>query len=136
MRATPLKQPSPHMSLKINAIDHIQVTVPPALEEAALHFYGSVLGLPAIEKPAPLAARGGAWFQVGSTQLHVSIEPAPQNETSKRHVCYLVDDLQTAKSQLEKAAFEIIDEETEPHGLRRFFVRDPAGNRVEIGQRP
>lgn len=124
------------MSLKINAIDHIQVTVPPALEEAALHFYGSVLGLLRIEKPEPLAARGGAWYQVGSLQLHVSLEPAPHNETSKRHVCYLVDDLELSKSHLEKAAFEVIDEGTEPHGLKRFFVRDPAGNRVEIGQRP
>ena len=28
-----------------------------------------------------------------------------------------------------------IEEEGVAEGLRRFFIRDPAGNRIEIGQR-
>lgn len=129
--ADPTKVP---MTLNISAIDHLQVTVPPALEKAAMDFYGRVLGLNQIEKPAPLSGRGGAWYQVGSCQMHLSLEPDPRNESSKRHVCYLVPDLDEAKAKLIAEGLTITDETTEPNGLKRFFVRDPANNRVEIGQ--
>jgi hypothetical protein len=29
----------------------------------------------------------------------------------------------------------VIEEEGVAEGLKRFFIRDPAGNRIEIGQR-
>ena len=33
------------------------------------------------------------------------------------------------------AGHPIADEEPQADGLRRFFTRDPAGNRVELGER-
>lgn len=135
MRANFGNPPGPLMSLKIKAIDHVQVTVPPELAAAALDFYSEFLGLTRVEKPAPLAVRGGAWYQLGATQLHISIEPEPHNEASKRHICYLVDNLVEAKAAARDAGIEITEEAIEPNGLKRFFIRDPAGNRIEIGQR-
>jgi catechol 2,3-dioxygenase-like lactoylglutathione lyase family enzyme len=45
-----------------------------------------------------------------------------------------VADLTAAKSAA--LAFGLaIEEESVAGGLARFFIRDPAGNRVEIGQR-
>jgi catechol 2,3-dioxygenase-like lactoylglutathione lyase family enzyme len=121
------------MALEIAAIDHVQLTVPRALEAASLEFYRNVLGLSEIEKPAELKARGGAWFQVGATQFHIGIDPEGWPK-SKRHVCFLVADL--AKARASVAAKNVaIEEESEAEGLKRFFVRDPAGNRIEIGQR-
>jgi catechol 2,3-dioxygenase-like lactoylglutathione lyase family enzyme len=124
------------MPLTIRAIDHIQVTVPAELEAASIAFYGNVLGLSQVEKPEPLRSRGGAWFQIGDIQIHLSIEADPVNNSSKRHVCYLVEDLSTAQKHFEERGIEIMDESTEPNGLRRFFIRDPAGNKIEIGMRP
>jgi len=55
----------------IAGIDHVQVAIPPGADEAARTFYGGVLGLTEIPKPAPLNASGGLWFQTGAGQLHI-----------------------------------------------------------------
>jgi catechol 2,3-dioxygenase-like lactoylglutathione lyase family enzyme len=121
------------MSLGISTIDHVQIAVPKALEAEALRFYRSVLGLKEIPKPEELRARGGAWFEVGNIQFHIGVDPEPSPK-SKRHVCFLVPDLAKAKDTT-LAHGVTIEEEGVAEGLKRFFVRDPAGNRIEIGQR-
>jgi len=119
--------------LKIAAIDHVQMTVPRALEAECLAFYRDVLGLPEIPKPEELRARGGAWFQVGAIQFHIGVDPEPSPK-SKRHVCFLVTDLAAARADV-VAKGVAIDSEGVAEGLKRFFIFDPAGNRIEIGQR-
>jgi len=121
------------MTMGISGIDHIQITVPGALEAQALDFYRRVLGLAEVEKPADLRARGGAWFQAGVIQFHIGID-AEGSPQSKRHVCFRVPDLAQARAVVIAEGIPI-GEEREAEGLRRFFIRDPAGNRVEIGQR-
>ena len=121
------------MGLGISRIDHVQLTVPKALEAQSLAFYRTVLELDEIEKPDELKARGGAWFQVGTTQFHIGVDPEAWPK-SKRHVCFLVPDLVKARAAV-VAKGVTIEEENEAEGLKRFFVRDPAGNRIEIGQR-
>lgn len=122
------------MSLGIVGIDHIQIAVPKALEQECLAFYRTVMALPEIEKPEKLKARGGAWFQINpTTQMHVGIDPEASPK-SKRHICFLVGDLTAAKAAAESQHIAIEDEGT-AEGLIRFFIRDPAGNRIEIGQR-
>jgi catechol 2,3-dioxygenase-like lactoylglutathione lyase family enzyme len=119
--------------VKITAIDHVQMTVPRALEAECLAFYRGVLGLAEIEKPAELRTRGGAWFQVGGLQFHIGVDPEP-SPRSKRHVCFRVDDLAAARADV-VAKGVAIDSEGTAEGLKRFFIFDPAGNRIEIGQR-
>ena len=121
------------MALDITGIDHVQLTAPRALEAPTLEFYRNVLGLPELEKPVELRARGGAWFQAGKIQLHIGIDPDPWPK-SKRHVCFLVPDLAKARAAAASKG-AAIEEESEAEGLKRFFLRDPAGNRIEIGQR-
>jgi catechol 2,3-dioxygenase-like lactoylglutathione lyase family enzyme len=121
------------MSLGIIGIDHVQMSVPRALEAECLAFYRNVLGLAEIPKPEELRARGGAWFQVGATQFHIGVDPEPFPR-SKRHVCFLVADLIKARAAA-VAKGAVVEEEGVAEGLHRFFVRDPAGNRIEIGQR-
>lgn len=121
------------MSLGILGIDHVQIAVPKALEDRCLAFYREVLRLPELEKPEHLKVRGGAWFQAGPTQMHIGIDP-DASPKSKRHICFLVGDLAGAKAEILSRGVTI-EEEGQTEGLRRFFVRDPAGNRIEIGQR-
>jgi len=122
------------LSLGIIGIDHIQIAVPRALEQECLSFYRTVLSLPEIEKPEELKARGGAWFQISSTtQMHIGVDP-DASPKSKRHICFLVSDLSAAKTATQKFGVAI-EEESKAEGLNRFFIRDPAGNRIEIGQR-
>jgi catechol 2,3-dioxygenase-like lactoylglutathione lyase family enzyme len=124
------------MTIGIEAIDHVQVTVPRAAEEAALHFYGTILGLRRVPKPEG-NTRGGAWYQHGDVQVHLSIEEgvAESNHDSRRHVCYRVADLAAAEKALRDAGVEILPDERPVAGWARFYVRDPGGNRLEIAQR-
>ncbi len=121
------------MSIGITVIDHVQIAAPKALELETVRFYREVLGLTEILKPEDLRGRGGAWFQTGNLQMHIGIDPEPSPK-SKRHVCFLVGDLAKAKAAV-MAKGVIIEEENMVEGLSRFFIRDPAGNRIEIGQR-
>jgi catechol 2,3-dioxygenase-like lactoylglutathione lyase family enzyme len=121
------------MTLDIFAIDHVQIAVPKALEAECLAFYRHLLELPEIPKPEELRARGGAWFQLPNLQMHVGVDPEP-SPRSKRHVCFLVPDLARARAEVVAKGVSI-EEESVAEGLSRFFIRDPAGNRIEIGQR-
>ena len=113
-------------------LHHVNVTVPAALEEAAKSFYGNVLGLKQIEKPDGPRKYTGAWYQIGESQLHLSIEKEPRNQDSNRHVCYSVPDVSRALDTFRAGGIEVISEEQLVNGGSRFFVRDPAGNLIEI----
>ena len=123
------------------SIHHVNVTVPKAVEENAKHFYGVVMGLQEVPKPEESRARGGAWYQVGPLQLHLSIEDGEDGEDglgegciSKRHVCYTVADLARAEEKFRDAGVEILPDDIPTPGWSRFYVRDPGGNRLEIAQ--
>jgi catechol 2,3-dioxygenase-like lactoylglutathione lyase family enzyme len=124
------------MGIGVVRIDHVQVTVPRAVEAEALAFYGEVLGLERIAKPTEAAKRGGGWFRHGAVQVHVSTEPIDPNahHASKRHVCYVVTSLSEAERVLRAACVEILADPNPEPGWPRFYVRDPGGNRVEIAQ--
>ncbi|HJW39628.1 MAG TPA: hypothetical protein VJ476_00195, partial [Rhizomicrobium sp.] len=83
--------------------------------------------------PEELKARGGAWFQVGALQMHIGVDPE-SSPKSKRHICFLTGDLAAAKASVLGHSVAI-EEDGVAEGLSRFFIRDPAGNRIEIGQR-
>jgi catechol 2,3-dioxygenase-like lactoylglutathione lyase family enzyme len=124
------------MALKIVSIDHVQVTVPRSEEAKALEFYDAVLGLERIEKPATLLKNGGAWYRHGPIELHLSPEDGPSDSSSsKRHLCYVVADLDEAESELARHGVEIIRDRQPIAGWIRFYIRDPGGNRLEIAQR-
>jgi catechol 2,3-dioxygenase-like lactoylglutathione lyase family enzyme len=46
-------------------IHHVQVAIPPDNEDRAREFYGVLLGLAEVAKPANLQGRGGVWFDTG-----------------------------------------------------------------------
>lgn len=121
------------MIMKAIAIDHVQLTVPPELEVVCRDFYANVLGLREIPKPAALMDRGGYWFEIGEVQLHIAIEAGATGAGSKRHLCLRVADLAAARAALSGVKMTITEEPITANGLERFFIRDPAGNRLEIG---
>lgn len=121
------------MSLETIGIDHVQITVPRALETDCLAFYRGLFGTAEIEKPLELKASGGAWFQFANLQLHIGVD-AEASAASKPHVCFLVRDVERTKAELEGMGIPV-QKFAPVENLRRFFIRDPAGNRIEIGQR-
>ena len=117
----------------VTALHHVNVTVTAELETAAKEFYGSVLGLKQVPKPA--AARpAGAWYQIGVNQLHLSVEDEQNARLSSRHVCFSVSDLAETERRFRDAGVEIIPDPRPVPGTQRFYVRDPGGNQLEIVQ--
>ena len=114
----------------IAGIDHVQVAIPPGADDAARAFYGGVLGLTEIPKPAPLNASGGMWFLTGATQLHIGSQsgfvPA-----KKAHPAFMIEDF-TEYCTLLRARDVVVREEAAVGGRRRAGIEDPFGNRIEL----
>jgi catechol 2,3-dioxygenase-like lactoylglutathione lyase family enzyme len=111
----------------------VQVAAPQGCEEQARAFYGDLLGLPEVEKPAALAARGGCWFACGHQQLHVGVGD-PFSPATKAHPALAVRDagaLEALVARLAAAGCETRREVDLP-GIARAFVDDPFGNRIEL----
>ncbi|MGZ4438319.1 MAG: VOC family protein [Nocardioidaceae bacterium] len=113
-------------------LHHVQVSCPAGGEDAARRFSGEALGLPEVEKPPVLAARGGCWFRGDGVEVHVGVEEgfAPAR---KAHPAFLVDDLDAVVARLEALRFTVdrAEERTFP-GHRRVHTADGNGNRVEL----
>jgi len=117
----------------VTVLHHVNVTVPLELEAAAKDFYGSVLGLKQVPKPAA-ARQTGAWYQIGDNQLHLSVEEEQRGPLSSRHICFNVSNLGETEKRFRDASFEIIPDPRPIPGTDRFYVRDPGGNQLEIVQ--
>ena len=122
------------MSAGIVNFHHVNVTVPRALEQAAKDFYSVRLGLEEVPKPEASRGRGGAWYQLGSVQLHLSVEDRSDEQSSTRHICFVVEDLDRAQEYLASTGVEILPDPRPIPGTQRFYVRDPGGNLIEIAQ--
>ena len=122
------------MAIGVIEIHHVNVVVPRDLEEVTKHFYGSVMGLQEIPKPMESQGRGGAWYQLGGVQLHLSVR-SESGEAGRGHVCYTVADAAKAEESFSAAGVEIIPDEQPIAGKPRFYVRDPGGNLIEVAQR-
>jgi ribosomal-protein-alanine N-acetyltransferase len=111
------------------SLEHVQLDIPPAGEEIARRFYAEVLGLERIAKPSSLNPRG-AWFRTGTGELHLSVVPDPRPAV-KGHAAIRVRGLDLFARRCEAAGHAVEHDQRYP-GRRRFYVRDPFGNRIEL----
>jgi catechol 2,3-dioxygenase-like lactoylglutathione lyase family enzyme len=119
--------------VRIHAIDHVQLAMPAGGEAAARAFYQDVLGLREVRKPAPLAQRGGCWFEGAAVRLHLGVE-ADFRPARKAHVALLVSGLTALLDACRAHGLEVVD--AEPlDGCARAHVFDPFGNRLELLER-
>ncbi|MEO6503702.1 MAG: VOC family protein [Jatrophihabitantaceae bacterium] len=117
----------------ILGLDHVQVAIPTGAEDAARAFYGSLLGMTEVAKPAALAGRGGCWFSSGSAVLHLGVEE-PFSPARKAHPAFLVTELDALGNRLSTAGYDCVRADGEIPGVRRFHTLDPFGNRIEFQQ--
>lgn len=116
----------------IQGLDHLQLAVPAGEEARARAFYGGLLGLTELAKPAELATRGGCWFALGTQALHLGVE-TPFVPARKAHPAFRVSDLEACRQRLETAGVATIPDTTLAH-VHRFYASDPFGNRLEFLQ--
>jgi catechol 2,3-dioxygenase-like lactoylglutathione lyase family enzyme len=120
------------MKINFQRIDHVQLCIPPDAEGRAREFYGGLLGLAEIEKPEPLRARGGLWFEIAGIQLHIGVER--DQGKSKRHPAFEVENVEAVRAYLEQNGVPTRDE-IPLAGVKRFSLFDPFDNRIELIER-
>jgi len=116
--------------MPVVGIDHVQVAIPAGAEDRAREFYVDVLGLREIPKPEPLAARGGLWLDCGRQQLHLGVEE-DFRAAKKAHPALVVEGLDALIEALATRGVEVKPDDG-VDGMRRVFVADPFGNRIEL----
>lgn len=116
-------------------LHHVQITVPPSMEKAAIAFYRDALGLAEVAKPADARDRGITWFDLGGgQQLHLMAEDGVNRRATKAHVAYDVADLDHWRRRMVEHEVSPVEAMAVP-GYDRFEARDPFGNRIEFIQR-
>ena len=104
--------------------------MPAGGEDAARGFYGGVLGMAEMPKPEPVHARGGVWFEAGHARVHLGVE-TPFAPARKAHPALAVASLAACVARLDAMGVAWAHDVNLP-GLRRVYVADPFGNRVEL----
>jgi len=113
-------------------LHHVQVSCPVGGEPASRAFYGDVLGLTEVAKPAVLAARGGVWFRDPGVEVHVGVE-AGFVPSRKAHPAFAVVDIDAVAARVRRSGLPVAWD-SDVAGYRRFYTEDGAGNRVEVLQ--
>jgi len=118
--------------MAVLGVDHVQLAAPRGCEAAARVFYGELLGMPELPKPESIRGRGGVWFAAGGQELHIGVDEmfAPAR---KAHPGLVVDNLDVVRARLADAGHRPEDD-AKIEGVRRLFVHDPFGNRLEVRQ--
>jgi catechol 2,3-dioxygenase-like lactoylglutathione lyase family enzyme len=119
--------------VRILRLNHVQLTIPKGMEEAARAFYCGTLGMSEVPKPDALVGRGGFWLQLSGVQVHIGTEDGVERLRTKAHPAFEVDNLEAVRRVLQQAGLETEDGVPIP-GMRRFECRDPFGNRLEFLQ--
>ncbi len=117
--------------MPVRGLNHVSIVAKDLAE--SVRFYEEVFGLERI--PTPNFGHPVQWFRVGDLQLHIF--ERPEDARRYAHFALTVDDLAAV---YEKArALGCLDGETFahylvqlPNGNVQLYVRDPAGNLIEV----
>lgn len=120
------------MTFRYLGLDHVQLAAPEGCEAEARRFYSGLLGWIEIEKPDSLKPRGGVWFRCGAHQVHIGVQkdfvPAV-----KAHPAFQVRQLDDLREMLLRGGADLLDDTArDEEGVKRFYLTDPFGNRLEF----
>jgi class 3 adenylate cyclase/catechol 2,3-dioxygenase-like lactoylglutathione lyase family enzyme len=130
------------MPIKVLELHHHAIRVPPTQQAAdeVRDFYGQVLGL----RPDPgrpgLSGAPGHWLNTGShAQLHLmgaqGQRTEPGIDPSEPHVAFAVEDIAAARAELTRLGVgHRVLQGPVGAGSEQVFLRDPAGNLIELHQ--
>ena len=109
-------------------VQHVTLEVRHAREDDCVAFY-ELLGFHRVEPPPSLADRA-AWVQSGGVQVHLMWVDEP-TALPDGHIAVVASDYEKTVEALRAAGHEV-EPRTEHWGSPRSYVRDPAGNLVEL----
>lgn len=101
--------------------------------ERAEHFYGTILGLPKVDRPLKYS---GVWYQLGAVQLHIIVDETFSKSLQNAekwgrnpHLALGVSDLEDAKAHLTAHGYSV---QRSASGRAALFTQDPDGNVIEL----
>jgi len=101
--------------------------------EAGIAFYRDVLGLRQVTDIAFRLDDGGVLLLFDPEQSSQPNRPVPSHGThGAGHVAFSVDGLDPWRERFREHGVELEHEHDWPRGARSIYVRDPAGNSVEL----
>lgn len=130
--------------LQVHEFDHITIIV--ADLEATRQFYVDLLGMQ--ECPRPAFDFAGAWFQVGSVQIHATVSDEKsglagwgdrqvQSISRGHHFAFKVTDVHAAHARIVELGVEVGDgPKKRPDGAHQLYIYDPDGHLVELFSLP
>jgi len=130
--------------VKVKQLDHVTLVVRDV--EASRRFYVGLLGM--TEVPRPAFSFDGAWFQAGSTLIHLIKEhdrsgPAGYpvevlvRSSRNHHFAFAVDDAKAAAEKLKAMGISLLDDaKLRPDGATQVFLTDPDHHVVELCSSP
>lgn len=119
--------------MKVVRAHHVSFSV--ADLAASKQFYGAVLGL--AEMPRPAMGLGGAWYRAGDTEVHLIAKPdgvdagTPPSALTPvaDHAAFQIDDYDDAVAHLRGSGLEVLETNAK---LGQLWVRDPDGHVIEF----
>lgn len=117
----------------VKRLQHASVPMPPGGDGEARAFYGGVLGMREIPKPAGLAGSTVIWFAANDDgdEVHVFKDEQVNRNSAAQHLCLEVDDVAAYEERLREHGYAIKIPET-IFNRPRLFVRDPFDNLIEL----
>lgn len=98
-------------------------------------FYESVFGFPQIERlTARVSSHQGAWFKVGSLELHLQ-ERKGATEKTEQHFALLTDDFDEIVRRTKEYGGAVEEAKLVEGMSKRCFLYDLDHNRIELLQR-
>ncbi|MDH4866982.1 VOC family protein [Alcaligenes nematophilus] len=129
--------------MKVIELHHVGFGVNHAQADAMLDFYRNVLALPQDPSRWKIPGIYGSWFNLpNGTQLHIlgcegvsQYAKGPDQDPVSNHFALAVEDILAAEQELVEQGIEYftLDNVASPD-LKQLFLRDPAGNLIELHQ--
>ncbi len=103
--------------------------------ERSRNFFGDVLGLDEIARPA--FRFPGAWYALGDRQLHLIEATEPEPDVRPRvsrsdHLALEVRDIAAVRRRLTEAGIEFREGGNLDLGMEQLFCQDPDGHVIEF----
>ena len=123
------------MTIKVHAIDHVQLPLPAGSLAKARAFYGELLGLQEVRDPA-LDKPGTVRYRLGPQRLDLA-EGVNAGSAPQAHLALSVEGVAELHLYFRARGLPV-DGPTEllqPGGgrpLQRLYIEDPFGNRLEL----
>lgn len=119
--------------IPLERLHHVSFAVADLAKSKA--FFGGVIGLPEIQRPAFNFA--GAWYAIGDRQLHLIEQPGAGRDSSSRrsrsdHMALEVTEIGAAEAALTAAGIEYQRGGNEALGFSQIFCSDPDGHTIEF----